>query len=102
MLVVMTLVGLTAVSWWFNQWVDAQAESDPLGGYAAVQVVLGVSYTLTGALAALAALLGVEAAVQAIGVVVVCFAASGLPMLVGDMRRGARRRRDLLERQQKD
>lgn len=102
MLVVGALGGLAVMSWWFNQWVDAQAETDPLGGYAAVQVVLGVSYTLAGAGVVLAALLDVKVAIEAVGIMAVCFAASGLPMMVGDMRRSARRRRDLLTQRREE
>lgn len=89
-----TVTALVLVSWKFNDYIDAQVESDPLGSYSALYTVLGVSYTLVGALAILGILFGWLAALASIGVVFFCFGVAGLPMILGDIRRGGRRRRD--------
>lgn len=91
-------VALAAISWKFNEYIDAQADADPLGSNSAIYTVLGVAYTLTGALAVFAILFDWEVALFVIGVVLVAFGISGTPMIFGDMRRGGRRRRDEIKK----
>jgi hypothetical protein len=87
------LIALVVVSVWFNGWIDAFLDNDPLGGYNAVFTVLGVVYTLIGAGLVVGLLFGWQIALIAVGSVLVCFMASGVPMWLGDMRRAARQRK---------
>lgn len=97
-LILCVAVALLGISWLFNNYIDAQTETDPLGSNSAVYTVLGTAYTLLGALGVLAILFGWLTALFVVGVVLVCFAASGTPMIFGDMRRGSKRRRAELQR----
>lgn len=94
-----TLLALAALSWKFNDWIDRQTETDPLGAYSAQFTVLGVSYTLLGAFVILGLLFGWNLALFAIAILFLAFGVAGVPMILGDMRRGGRRRRSELERQ---
>jgi hypothetical protein len=91
------LVGLHAVSWGYNAMVAWFSRNGYSDGYTAIQVVVGVLYTLAG----LALVMRVE------DVLLVCggFIASGIPMIIGDLARYVKMRRreeDLLHRAAKD
>lgn len=92
------VIALILISWQFNNYIDAQADVDPLGSNSATYTVIGVAYTLLGALCILTILLGWQTAVASVGTVLICFGISGTPMIFGDIRRGGRRRRDELKK----
>lgn len=98
LLLIGVAIALAAISWKFNEHIDAQAETDPLASNSATYTVIGVAYTLTGALAVFAILFDWALALFAVGVVLVAFGVSGTPMIFGDMRRGSRRRREELRK----
>ena len=75
------LFGLFMFGWAFNALVDYL--KDRSDGYLAMLVVAGVGITLIGA-----AIISWQAAV----LVLVCFAASGIPMIIGEISRSIRMR----------
>jgi hypothetical protein len=92
------LVGRGGASVWFNGRIDGTPVRGRPDGLTAVWVVIGVSYTLAGAwvlvgvwwpvVALLAERLGVWAAAAGVtAVTVAAFAASGAPMVWGEMHR---------------
>lgn len=99
-LIVVTLVLLALGSVAFNRWIDALNDVDPQHGYSAWLVVVGVTYTTLGSGVVLGLLLGWTAAAVAVGVMFVCYLASGAPMIAGDMRRAGRRRREASRREE--
>lgn len=99
-LIIGVAVTMAAISWQFNSFIDAQADTDPLGSNSAVFTVIGVAYTLVGALAVFAILFDWQFAMFIVGVVLTAFGVSGTPMIFGDIRRGGRRRRKELRKVQ--
>jgi hypothetical protein len=81
---------LVALFWFgvaYNAWVGDLRERKE--GYTALLVVVGVIVTLLGA-----ALINWQAAL----IVFACFAASGLPMVLGDIQRTIKLREDAIQR----
>lgn len=84
----------------FNRYIDTRREL--FDGETATWVVVGVSYTMIGAmflvllwwheLQAIAA--PWQAAVSITGVIILCFVASGIPMYIGDAVRAHNRRKE--------
>lgn len=83
---------LVAASVVFNAYIDRQADVDPEGAGSATFVVIGTGYTLFGAGLMLWIAFGAHVALWATAIAFACFAVAGLPMILGDIRRNARRR----------
>lgn len=83
--VALTLAMLLAAGGWYNWLVARLLAAHPDQPYTAFLVAGGVLATLVGS----AVLVGVEAAL----LVLMCFAASGLPMIIGSMWRALEDRR---------
>ncbi len=82
------LTALFAASRQYNTLIDDVTNVTP--GATALQVVGGTAYTLTGITVIVAIWQGVRSAAVFAAVAVAGFAASGYPMLVGDIRRDGR------------
>jgi len=95
-----TLVLLAVGSAAFNRWIDALSDADPHHGYSAWLVVVGVTYTSLGSAVMMGLLLGWWPAVAGLVVLFACFVAAGVPMILGDMQRAGRRRRDAAARRE--
>ncbi len=79
------LAALAAISVAFNRWIDGREVEAP--GETSVQVALGTGYTLLGAALLVWLWRGWREALHLVVCAGVCFAASGAPMVVGDVRR---------------
>jgi chromate transport protein ChrA len=82
------LAALFMASRRFNCWIDNRSVFTP--GATALQVVAGTGYTLAGVAAILAIWRGIRSAGVFVLAALAGFAASGIPMLTGDIRRDER------------
>lgn len=100
-IVVFLLGALPVASYQFNKHIDHEAELDPRGPNNGTFVVVGTGYTLVAATIVLTILYGLERAAWDMLVVLLCFALSGVPMMMGAAHRNAlqtRRKNDEDER----
>ncbi len=75
------LVGLLVLGIGYNGLVGHLERTGMARGYTAFLVVAGVLFTLLG--------VGLATSVETAAIVLACFGASGLPMIIGSMRRHA-------------
>lgn len=89
---------LCLISWRFNARIDNLERDEMHDGQTAVQVAVGVTYTIIGYGIMVAAWTSWVFGVVVIVTLFVTFAISGFPMFVGDALRSKRARRDQRER----
>ena len=94
-----TLIGLWCFGGWYDRQIERWKSEHVDDGYVALEVVIGVAVTVVASfpLIAIAVYLiphGLWQAAVIILTQVVCFAASGIPMIRGDLRRTAQARRN--------
>jgi hypothetical protein len=91
-LALVVLAAMIAISIVFNKHIDGQVKYDRFGPNNGMYVVIGVGYTLLGATLILWILYGLQLAVGFIVTTMLCFVASGLPMMIGATTRNTRLR----------
>lgn len=89
LLVFVVLVGLTATSIVFNWHVARDAKKNPLGPNNGTFVMVGTGYTLVGIFLICWLLFGLERAGWYTLVSLLCFAMSGVPMVIGAAHRNS-------------
>lgn len=91
-LTILILMALYAASSMFDQYIDGRDLGSLYDGETAVWVALGCLYTVIGFGLIFGVWFGWQHAVVAVGLMLACFVASGLPMYMGDASRSRRNR----------